>query len=155
VREDIEKRFHFNTAISAVMELVNEMYRLIPDRADADFRPSTRGVLRFAAEAAVQMISAMTPHICEEMWQKMGHSTSLLETPFPDHDESLLKTDTVNVVVQVNGKLRGNVTVAAGAGQEEAESAAREDESIARWLEGKTVRKVIYIKDKLVNFVVS
>jgi leucyl-tRNA synthetase len=134
VRDDIEKRFHFNTAISAVMELVNEMYRLIPD---------------------VQMISAMTPHVCEEMWQKMGHSTTLLETPLPEYDEALLKTETVNVVVQVNGKLRGNISLPSGAGREEAEKAAGQDESIAKWFEGKTVRKTIYVEDKLINFVVS
>jgi leucyl-tRNA synthetase len=154
-REDIEQRFHFNTAISAVMELVNEIYRLLPEGDGSGLPGTSRAVLRFAAEAAVQMISAMTPHICEEMWQKMGHKRTLLETPFPEHDEAVLKTDTVNVVVQVNGKLRGNISVAAGAGQAEAEKAARGDESIARWLEGKTLRKTIYVKDRLINFVVS
>jgi leucyl-tRNA synthetase len=155
VRNDIEKKFHFNTAISAVMELVNEMYRLIPEKPGDEIPGSAQKVLRFAAESAVQMISAMTPHICEEMWQRLGHSTTLLETPFPEHDESLLKTDTVNVVVQVNGKLRGNISVPAGAGQDEAEREAREDESITKWLDGKTLRKTIYVKDKLINFVVS
>jgi leucyl-tRNA synthetase len=155
VREDIEKKFHFNTATSAVMELVNEMYRFLPDGPGDDLPESTGKVLRFAAEAAVQMIYAMTPHICEEMWQKLGHSTTLIETPFPEHDEALLKTDSVNVVVQVNGKLRGSISVPAGAGRDAAEAAARQDESIAKWLEGKTLRKTVYVKDKLINFVVS
>jgi leucyl-tRNA synthetase len=155
VRDDIERKFHFNTATSAVMELVNEMYRLIPDAPGDEVPEDTQKVLRFAAEAAVQMIYAMTPHICEEMWQKLGHSRTLIETPFPEHDEALLKTDNVNVVVQVNGKLRGNISVPAGAGQDAAEAAARGDESIAKWLEGETLRKTIYVKDKLINFVVS
>ena len=155
VKDDIENRFHFNTAISAVMELVNDMYRLLSDR-DADALPDTsKRVLRFAAEAGVQMISAMTPHVCEEMWQKLGHSTTLLYTPFPEHDESLLKTDTVSVVVQVNGKLRANIDVPAGASKEDVERTAREHESVAKWLEGKTVRRAVYVKDKLINFVVS
>ena len=155
VRDDIEKRFHFNTAIIAVMELVNEMYRLMPDKGGDDPGESTKKVLRFAAESAVQMVSAMTPHVCEEMWQMMGHSTTLLETPFPEYDETLLKTDMVNIIVQVNGKFRGNISVRAGAGQEEAEKVAAGDESIAKWFEGKTVRKIVYVKDKLLNFVVS
>jgi len=155
VREDIEKRFHFNTAISAVMELVNEMYRLLPEKRGEGVTDSTAKVLRFAAEASVQMIYAMTPHVCEEMWQKLGHSTTLLETPFPEHDEALLRTDEVSVVVQVNGKLRGSISVPAGAGKEAADAAARRDESIAKWLEGKTIRKTIYVEDKLINFVVS
>jgi leucyl-tRNA synthetase len=155
VRDDIERKFHFNTATSAVMELVNEMYRLMPDKPGEEVPEDTKKVLRFAAEAAVQMIYAMTPHICEEMWQKLGHSTTLIETPFPPHDEALLKTDSVNVVVQVNGKLRGNISVPAGAAQDVAEAAAREDESIVKWFEGKTVRKTIYVKDRLINFVVS
>jgi leucyl-tRNA synthetase len=155
VRDDIEKRFHFNTAISAVMELVNEMYKLIPEKGGDKLPETTKKVLRFAAESAVQMVSAMTPHVCEEMWQMMGHSTTLLETPFPECDEAFLKTETVNIVVQVNGKLRGNISVRAGAGQEEAEKAAAADESIAKWFEGKTVRKVIYVNDKLLNFVVA
>ena len=153
VKEDIEGKFHFNTAISAVMELVNDMYRLMPKGA-GEMPDTTKAVMRFAAEAGVQMISPMTPHVCEEMWRKLGHSGMLLETPFPEHDEALLKTETVNIVVQVNGKLRGNIGVPAGAGREEVEKAAREQESIAKWLEGKTVRKAVFVKDRLINFVV-
>lgn len=155
VKEDIESKFHFNTAISAVMELVNDMYRLLSDRRAEELAETSKSVLRFASEASVQMISAMTPHVCEEMWQKLGHSTTLLYTPFPEHDEELLKTETVNLVVQVNGKFRGNVCVPAGASQEEAEKAVRDQESIAKWLEGKTVRKAVFVKDRLINFVVS
>jgi leucyl-tRNA synthetase len=155
VKEDIEGRFHFNTAISAVMELVNDMYRALQEGAGPDVPAGMQEVLRFAAESAVQVISAMTPHICQEMWANLGHKGVLLETPFPEYDESLLKTDTVNIVVQVNGKLRGNISLPAGAKRDDAQEAALKDPSIAKWIEDKKVRKVIYLEDKLINFVVS
>jgi leucyl-tRNA synthetase len=155
VREDIGVRFHFNTAISAVMELVNEMYSRMPERLDAEVSPEAQRVLRFAAETCLHMLSPMIPHVCEELWANLGHRESIFEVPFPDHDEAMLRTDAVNVVVQVNGKVRATISVAAGAGDEEVQAAALGQPAVAKWLEGKTLLKTICVKDKLINLVVA
>ena len=155
VREDVGQRFHFNTAVSAVMELVNEMYVALPDGADATPKRSTQQVLRAAAEAAVNMLAPMVPHVCEELWEALGHTESIFEVPFPPYDAGVLKTATVNVVVQVNGKMRGNIEVPAGADARQVESAARSNLSVTKWLDGKTIVKSIHVQDKLINFVVS
>ena len=155
VKEDVTLRFHFNTAISAVMELVNEMYARLPEGKDVAPAPSTQGVLRFAAEACVHLLAPMVPHVCEELWAALGHRESIFDLPFPDHDEEMLKTETVMIVVQVNGKVRATIEVPAGAPQSGVEEAARSNPSVGKWIEGKTVRKTIYVKDKLLNLVVA
>jgi leucyl-tRNA synthetase len=154
VKEDIGVRFHFNTAISAVMELVNEMYARLPE-GGASPAPETRRVLRFAAEVCLHALAPMVPHMCEELWSRIGHDESIFDLPFPEHDEDILKTDTVTVVVQVNGKVRANIEVPAGSSEADVEKAAKTDASVAKWMEGKTVRKTIHVKDKLINLVVS
>jgi leucyl-tRNA synthetase len=153
-REDVGVRFHFNTAISAVMELVNEMSALMPERPDAGPSPGAQRVLRFAAEVCLHMLSPMTPHICEELWANLGHPESIFEVPFPSYDPGMLKTDTVTVVVQVNGKVRATISVPAGATEEQVKSAALAQPAVAKWLEAKTLRKTIYVRDKLINLVV-
>ncbi|HVP58509.1 MAG TPA: leucine--tRNA ligase, partial [bacterium] len=155
VREDVGQRFHFNTAISAVMELVNEMYACLPGSADTLPARPTQRVLIFAAEVALNMLAPMIPHVCEELWESLGHKESIFDVPFPRHDDSVLVTETVTVVVQVNGKMRANLEVPAGSTDREVELAASNHPSVAKWLEGKQVSKAIHVKGKLVNLVVS
>jgi leucyl-tRNA synthetase len=155
VKEDIGARFHFNTAISAVMELVNEMYARLPEAGRQPVQPSTQAVLRFAAEASLHLMAPMIPHVCEDLWAAMGHEESIFDLPLPEHDETMLKTKTVMVVVQVNGKVRANIQVPAGSVEVEVEAAAKGNPSVAKWLEGKTVSKTFFVKDRLINLVVS
>jgi leucyl-tRNA synthetase len=133
VTEDVDGSFHFNTAIAAVMELVN-------------------GITAFPDKKAM---SPFVPHICEELWQQLGYDDSLEEYNWPVWDESALVTDSVLIVVQVNGKVRGKVTVPADADKDAVEAAALADANVVRFTEGKTVRKVIVVPGRLVNVVVG
>jgi leucyl-tRNA synthetase len=155
VRQDVGRRFHFNTAISAVMELVNDMYRYWPETDERVPPEPGQQVLRTCAEKALHLLAPMIPYICEEMWTLLGNKPSIFEFPFPDWDELILKTELVTVVVQVNGKVRANIEAPAGAVQEEVEELARQDPSVRKWIENRTIRKSIYVKDRLISFVVS
>ena len=146
VTEDIDGSFHFNTAIAAVMELVNALYAF-PDKA------ASAPVLREAIETVVRLLSPFVPHICEELWQALGYTDSLETCSWPVWEEDALVAETLLIVVQVNGKVRGKVTVPADADQAAVEKAALADVNVARFLEGKTVRKVIVIPGRLVNVV--
>ncbi len=132
----------FNTAISRLMEFVNYF-------TGQEVRP------RRAMETFALVLSPMAPHLGEELWQLLGHDRSLAYEPWPDYDPALLKDDEIEVPVQVNGKLRGRVVVAADADAAQLESAARADAKIAVLLEGKTVRKVVVVPGRLVNFVLG
>ena len=139
VTDDIEK-LSFNTAISRLMEFTNAL-------GQADPRP------RSLMEPFVLLLSPFAPHLAEELWCLLGHEQSLAYEPWPECDESLLVTSTVEVPVQVNGKLRGKVTVATDADQQTLEQAAAADEGVARFLKGKNVVKTIVVPGRLVNFV--
>ncbi len=140
--DDIGRRFAFNTAISAVMELVNELSH---DRAGPDSR--------FAAETAVSLIQPYAPHVAEELWARLG-GERLWEQPWPKADEAMLERDTVEVVVQVNGKVRDRLQVAAATAEAELVSLARASERVQAHLNGGEPRKTIVVPGKLVNFVV-
>jgi leucyl-tRNA synthetase len=148
VTEDIDDSFHFNTAIAAVMELVNGI-SAFPDKAAAP------EVLREAIETMVRLLSPFVPHICEELWQNLGHAGGLAEKGWPVWDEEALLADTLLIVVQVNGKVRGKVTVPAEADNASVEATALADANVVRFIEGKTVRKVIVVPGRLVNVVVG
>jgi len=147
---DIENEFQFNTVIAAVMELVNEMYLLKDQLSDADPK-----ALSSAIATTVALLSPITPHVCEELWQAMGHTTSLTKQAWPTFDESALIKDEVTMVVQVNGKMRGKFQAPNNAPKDDAEKIALELENVAKFLEGKTVRKVIVVPNKLVNIVAN
>ncbi len=132
----------FNTAISKLMEFTNAF-------TSADVRPKA------AMETFVLLLAPMAPHLAEELWQILGHGESLAYQPWPEYDPALLKDEEVEIPVQVNGKLRSKVVVPADASKEAIETAARADERITELLEGKTVRKVIVVPGKLINFVVG
>jgi leucyl-tRNA synthetase len=140
VTQDIEK-LRFNTAIAQMMTLVNEAYK-------EELR------YREVIEKLLLLLSPFAPHIAEEMWEKLGHEPSICNHPWPDYDETLCVDDEVKVVIQINGKLRADMLVAKGTGDEELKQAAMQNERIARLLEGNPIRKVIVVKDRLVNFVI-
>jgi leucyl-tRNA synthetase len=149
VGDDIGRRYTFNTAIAAVMELMNVVSRF------EDRSPQGRAVLREAMESVVLLLSPVVPHICQELWSVLGRNGYVIDARWPQADPGALVRDTVEVVVQVNGKLRGRVAVPAGAGREVVEATARADENVRRFLDDVTVRKVIVVPDKLINFVVA
>ncbi|MCK5236257.1 MAG: class I tRNA ligase family protein, partial [Deltaproteobacteria bacterium] len=149
VTNDVEKRFHFNTAISAIMELTNKLYQFEQKGQEE------RSVAKEAIEALILMLSPFAPHISEELWQMLGHSEAVFNTPWPVHDPEALKTDTVTLIVQVNGKMRGKVEVASGAGKDAVSDVVLSDEKIKEWVEGKELVKFIYVPDKLANLVVK
>ncbi len=148
VTEDIDGRFHFNTAIAAIMELVNAIYGFKEVKACPE-------VVREALESVVRLLSPFVPHITAELWSVLGHEQSLEEVGWPKWDENALIADEILVVVQVNGKVRGKLTVPAQAEREEIEKRALAEPNVARFIEGKTVRKVIVVPGKLVNVVAN
>jgi leucyl-tRNA synthetase len=150
VTEDVEERFHFNTAIAAVMELVNAIQsfesRNLPDNAP---------VLREALESVVLMLAPFVPHFAEELWAGLGHKGSVEQAGWPAFDPAAAVDEELLVVVQVNGKLRGKITVSATATEEEVREAALSDERVLQFIAGRTVRKVIHVPGKLINIVVG
>ncbi|MDK9717204.1 MAG: leucine--tRNA ligase [Trichlorobacter sp.] len=149
VTEDIEERFHFNTAIAAVMELMNSLQgaRLATPQAAA--------VMKEALELVVAMLAPFVPHITEELWQSLGHATPLSATTWPAWDREAVVDEELLVVVQVNGKLRSKLSVAVGVDEEAIKQMALSDEKVKVFTDGMQVRKVIYVPGKLVNIVVG
>jgi leucyl-tRNA synthetase len=152
VTHDIEDRFHFNTAISAVMELVNEVNRFLG--SSRDMGDLTWSLVREAVEATILLLSPVAPHITEECWRMLGHDRSLLETPWPGFQADALEVDKKLIVIQVNGKVRSRIEVPVSFDQKEIETEALKDERIQDLVGEKPIKKVIVVKDKLVNVVV-
>ncbi len=148
VSDDIGERFNFNTAISSIMELVNEMYKYKEDEIN-------KGLYRAAVENLVLVLSPFTPHICEEMWEHLGHDSFICKENWPVCDESALVRDTVEIVVQINGKVKEKMDVPAGLNKQDLEKLAVENEKIQNLTSGKNVVKVIAVPNKLVNIVVK
>jgi len=146
VTDDIEKRFHFNTAISALMEMVNAMYT-------ADLARMNPAILKEAFERITALLYPMAPHICEELWSKLGHSESLLQEQWPAYDKNAIKTENVVIVVQVNGKVRSRVTVPADCSDEELQKAVLDDPKVQTHTDSRNIEKVIIVPKKLVNIV--
>ncbi|MDJ0883856.1 MAG: leucine--tRNA ligase [Desulfobacterales bacterium] len=150
VTRDIEDRYHFNTAISAVMELINVLTGFEPQT------PSNRdlAVVRLALENTILLLAPIVPHFSEEIWHALGREESILQADWPEYSEAALSQDELTIVIQVNGKLRSRLAVAAGTSREEIEKLALGDERAQKFIDGKTVRKVIVVPEKLVNIVV-
>ena len=148
VGDDIGRRRTFNTAIAAVMELLNSVVRA------ETATPADRAVIQEALELAVLMLSPIVPHICHRLWHVLGHVGAIIDQPWPQPDAAALVAATLEIVVQVNGKVRGRVTVATGASQSEVQTAALADDNVQRFVAGQSVRKVIVVPGKLVNVVV-
>jgi leucyl-tRNA synthetase len=150
VTRDIEDRFHFNTAISAVMELFNTISGIDFKKTSDDQLP----VMRLALESLTLLISPIVPHFAEELWAQLGHTSSVLLSPWPQFRDDALVQDELLVVVQVNGKLRSRFQVPTDTDEETIKAMALSDERIAKFIDGKGVKKVIVVKKKLVNIVV-
>ncbi len=150
VTRDIEDRFHFNTAISAVMELINVLTGFEPQA------PSRQdlAVVRLALENTILLLAPIVPHFSEEIWRALGREGSILQADWPEYNEGALSQDELTIVVQVNGKLRSRLAVAAGTTREAIEKMALDDERAQKFIDGKAVRKVIVVPEKLVNIVV-
>lgn len=148
ISDDIGRRYTFNTAVAASMELLNAIGKF-PDTSD-----NGRAVVREALQSVVLMLSPITPHICHALWQALGNESPLIEQRWPAVDTSALVKDELEIVVQVNGKLRGRISVAADADRESIAALALEDENVQRFVEGQSVRKTIVVPGKLVNIVV-
>ena len=149
VSDDMERRYTFNTAIAAIMELLNEVNRYSGDAKE------DRLVKFEALRSAILMLSPVIPHVCHTLWLGMGNNDAVIDARWPRLDESALQKDELELVVQVNGKLRGRITVAVDATREACEATALADENVSRHIDGKTVRKVIVVPEKLVNIVVG
>ena len=147
VTADFETRWHFNSAIAQIMELTNAVYA-----ADESVRGE---VLQEVLEIVVLMLAPMTPHLAEELWEILGHSNGLWNASWPAFDAELAKDEEVEIVVQVNGRVRGKLKVAAGTSQEEVMKLAQADPGVAGHLAGKRIVKVIFVADKLLNIVVG
>jgi leucyl-tRNA synthetase len=164
---DLDPRVHLNTAVSAMMELVNELYafcssaRCIPIGESADTvgvieRAGTIAVLKEAVEALVRMLSPFAPHMAEELWEALGHADGIVAAGWPQYDEQVAKAEELVVPVQVNGKVRGRLTVPAGTSEEQLREMALADPHVRPHLEGKQVKKVVVVSGgKLVSIVVG
>ena len=149
VTTDLSEKFGFNTAIAALMELINEMYKY----KELDTRND--GIIREGIETIITILAPFTPHIGEELWTMIGKEGSVFNISWPAYDESALVQDEVEVIVQVNGKLRAKVSMDANISREDMEKVAMEDEKVQAAIEGKDVVKVIAVPKKLVNIVVK
>jgi leucyl-tRNA synthetase len=170
VTADIEERQQLNTAVSAMMELVNELYAFSEQtvtggptrRVDEDVaragvveRAEAIRVVREAIEALVRMLSPFAPHTAEEMWERLGHPATLTAAAWPEFDAAVAQAEEIVVPIQVNGKVRGRLTVPAGTPEEELKRLALADAAVAPHLSGKTVKKVVVPNGRLVSIVVQ
>ena len=148
VTDDIGRRYTFNTAIAAVMELVNEVSAFnVDDELD-------RQVIKEAIESILLLLSPIVPHICHQLWLDINHDQPIIDARWPKYDSSLLKSETSLIVVQVNGKLRSKLEVDASISEDELKSMALSDEKVVRFIDGNEIKKIIVIPEKLVNIVV-
>lgn len=151
VTSDIENRFHFNTAISAIMELLNQVQEVLnTDLSDA----ATRAAVNQALQTIVLLLSPFVPHITEELWERMGFTAVLSGESWPSFDEHLARAPKTELVVQVNGKVRSRILVETDQSEDEIKRAALEDSRTLDWIRGKDIRKVIVVGSKLVNIVI-
>ncbi len=146
--DDIGKRFTFNTAIAAVMELCNALGKAQEDDSDGG-----RAVMQEGLETAVLILAPIAPHLCHHLYFQLGHETPVVDAAWPQADEQALIRDQVELVVQVNGKLRGHVTLPADAGEDQAREAALAEANVQRFVADKTIRKVVFVPGKLINVV--
>ncbi|HBG6669242.1 TPA: leucine--tRNA ligase [Clostridioides difficile] len=149
VTADLSEKFGFNTAISALMELINDMYKY------KELDNINEAVIKEGVQTIVTIIAPFAPHLGEELWTMIGKEGSVFDIDWPKYDEKALVKDEIEVVVQVNGKVRGKLTVNSNISKDEMEKVALEDEKIKGLVEGKTIVKVVAVPKKLVNIVVK
>ena len=154
VTGDLERDFQFNTAIASLMELVNQLYKLMKDYPATALSAVERAGWRSALETLLLLITPFAPHLAEELWQTVGHSTSIAQQPWPVFNPEFVVSDEWTIPIQVNGKLRSKISVPAGSTKDQIIASAEHDAKLIECLQGKVPRKVIYVEQKLVNFVV-
>ena len=166
VTQDLDPRVHLNTAVSALMELVNEIYAFCGREncgllsresehvsAGTAERPATIAVVKEAVEALIRLLSPFTPHMAEELWERLGHANGIVAAGWPAFDEAVARAEEVVIPVQVNGKVRARLTVPAGISEEDLRALAQADPQVAKYLQGKTVKKVVVVNGRLVSIV--
>ncbi len=149
VNDDIGRRYTFNTAIAAVMELINTLSKASQDDAN------DLAIMREGIEAAVLLLSPIVPHIADALWAALGHNTALINASWPTPDVDALAQDMIEIVVQVNGKLRGKIKIDKELPKEQIEAQAKAEENVAKFIDGMTIRKIIVVPGRLVNIVAS
>lgn len=147
--QDVGQNHKFNTAIAQVMTLMNVLEKA------PQATPQDRALLQEGLETVALLLAPITPHISHELWSRLGRSGAIIDAGWPVLDENALVQDSLQLVIQVNGKLRGQIDMPASASREEIEAAARSNENVLRFTEGLTIRKVIVVPGKLVNIVAS
>jgi len=158
VDDDYGRRQTFNTAVAAVMELVNSVTRFQDQNAcsgSGEQASVNNSVVNEALNAVVLMLSPVVPHICHALWMHLGHETPVIDTPWPAVDETALAQDSMQLVVQVNGKLRARIEADKSVSREALEAMALDNDNVRKFTDGKTVRKVIVVPEKLINIVVG
>jgi leucyl-tRNA synthetase len=143
----MERNYHFNTAIAALMEIINEV---------SSFQPLTAVdnlVLKFSIMQAVLLLGPFAPHIAEEIWKQLGNSRAIFSEAWPDWDEGLTKEDEIELVMQINGKLRNKVMIPAGLDDDAIKERSLRDQKISEYVKGRSIKKIIVVKGKLVNIV--
>jgi len=160
VTDDIERDFHFNTAISAIMELVNALHAFEPasdgtGSASGDTVPSGEraALLREAVETMLLLLGPFSPHVTEELWSLLGHETSLFKQSWPVADPAALVRKEVSVILQVDGKVRSRLTVDVDAAEVTVQQLALSDAKVQSWLQGRAVDRVVVVPNRLVNVV--
>jgi len=147
ITDDFESRWHFNTSIAALMELVNELYA-----AENQISPP---VMAEVLEKLTLLIEPFAPYLAEELWEELGRNGPVFKHPWPSYDAELAREEEAEVVIQVNGKLRGRIYVPFGTSREDLERNAMQDPKIQSLVDGKQIVKVVVVPDKLVNVVVK
>jgi len=148
VTNDMEREYHFNTAIAALMELVNALSSFEP-KSEED-----RKILKFGIETLLLLLSPFSPHISEELWESLGNKKNILEQRWPLWDENIAKEEEIELVIQINGKVKAKIMIAAGLADEEVRGKALDEPRIQEIIKGKTLKKVFIVKGKLVNIVI-
>ena len=152
VTRDVEERIQPNTAVAAMMELKNEILRAETEVAAGD---AGRPALREALETLVLLLNPFTPHVCEELWRRLGHETGLVRARWPQADAAVAREDEVELAVQVNGKVRGRVTVARGSAESDVREKALAEPRVAEQLQGHRIVRCVVVPDRLVSVVVE
>ena len=153
VTEDIEKRFHFNTAISAMMEFVNTLYQLIPPSPPL-VKGGLKGDFREAINTLIILLSPFVPHIAEEMWERIGNKGSIMKEPWPSYNPKFIKSEEMTIIVQINGKVRSRVTVNTDISDDDLRNTVLSDIKVKEWTSHKEIKKFVIVPKKLVSVVV-
>ncbi len=152
VTDDITERFNFNTAISSIMELVNSLYHY---KDNVEFTEQNLPLIKDSLNKLTLVLAPFAPHITEELWQVLGNLGSVHTQKWPAYEADALLQDEVTIAIQINGKMRGKLTLPVGLSEGEVKEIVIQDDKISKYLDGKSIVKFIYIKEKLVNIVIK